>query len=248
MENTAPVGIDEKQNGTVPVAGVLLGRGGRFVTVAVGTTLALGAGVRGVVAMGSATPFPNPATGRVLLDAGVALVAAAAAWSVIATNPRAAAGVVLLLAGWLLPTWGGWSVWPRQVALVAAAPLTAAGAATVLLSWSSMSERRTHRLLELVLGAAGIAVAIGALGYDPFADPACAFRCGHVRPTLAGIVSTRGAVETAAVITLGLVAVAAVQLPRSRASRPVAVAVAAGLVLLAVGASAPLLELSLIHI
>jgi signal transduction histidine kinase len=230
----------------VPAAGVLIGRsGGRLVTVAVGTTLALGAGVRGVVAMGTSTPFPDSSpTGRLLLDAGAALVAAAGVWSVITTNHRAAAGITLLLAGWLLPSWAAWSVWPQGFARVMAttAPLTAAGVAAVLLSWSPMSMDRVRRLQWLVMAAVAVAVTVGALAYDPFADPACRLRCGHVPPVLAGVVSTRGVVLMTAVITLGVLAVAVTALLRSRASRRVAIAMAAVLVVLALVASAPLLH------
>jgi signal transduction histidine kinase len=230
----------------VPAPGVLIGRGGgRLVIVAVGTALALGAGVRGVVAIGRSTPSPdNAPTGRLLLDAGVALVAAAAAWSVITTNPRAAVGVTLLLAGWLLPSSAAWSAWPSELAAVvlSAAPVAAAGGATVVLSWSRLPEERIRPVQWLLAGVAGGAVAVGALGYDPFADPACRLRCGHVSPFLAGLVSTRGVVLATSVITLGVLALAGALLWRSRASRASAVAVAPALGLLAVVASAPLLH------
>jgi signal transduction histidine kinase len=230
----------------VPAAGVLTGRGGgRLVTVAVAAILALGAGVRAVVAVGSATPLANGAsTGRLVLDAGAALVVAVAAWSVVGTNLTAAAGLAVLLAGWLLPSWAAWSVWPHQVALgmFAASPVAVVGAALVVLSWSSVPEHRIRRLLWLVSGAGVVAVGIVALGYDPFSDPACRFRCGQGMPLLAGVVSTRGVVQTASVIGLVVLAVAVSQSTRSRVSRPLVVAVAVALVVLAAVASAPLLQ------
>jgi signal transduction histidine kinase len=244
--NTAPIGFDEQQDGTVPAPGVLIGRGGgRLVPVVVATTLALAAGVRGLVAVVSTTPFPDGArAGWLLVDLGVAVVAAAAAWSVVMTNRRAAVGVTLLLAGWLLPSSAAWSAWPSELAVVvlSAAPVTAAGAAIVVLSWSRLHEERIRLVQWLLAGVAGGTVAVGALGYDPFADPACRLRCGHVLPFLAGLVSTRGVVLATSVITLGVLTLAGGLLWRSRASRASAVAVAAALGLLAVVTSAPLLH------
>src|SRR5215218_1314678 len=134
-------GTAESRMSVVPATGGVAGResAGRLAGALIATTFALAADLGAVLAVVVDPVAPSVIPpGRLLVDAAVASVAAAAAWSVASPRWRVSAGMAVLVAGWLLPTWAGWldRSGTLTVVLLAAAPAMVAGVATVALSWS----------------------------------------------------------------------------------------------------------------
>jgi signal transduction histidine kinase len=224
----------------VPGARVEIGRGGRFAGAAVATALALAAVVRAVLGVVSTVERSTEiSTGRLLGDAVVALVAAAAAWSVSPAHPRVAEGVGLLLGGYLLPSWAAWLTWPAGGAqlLLAAGPLMTAGVAMTVLSWPDQRDSTSWRAVQVTL-----AVVVHLLGYDPFADPACSTDCSHTAPVVGPWLSTRAVVAVAALLTLIAITVVAAGLLTIRVPRVLAWASALALPVLALWTAAPVVD------
>ncbi|MFN0281917.1 MAG: sensor histidine kinase [Kineosporiaceae bacterium] len=128
------------------------------------------------------------------LAAAVAVVGASVLTMAAGRRHRASWGLVLLLAGLVLPAWAGWPGVPAEVAplLLAFAPLTVAGVAAVA----------ADRAPRAVLPLSALAGAMLALGYDPFADLACFETCTARPAPLAALVSTHAAITAAGVMTL----------------------------------------------
>lgn len=136
-----------------------------------------------------------------------AVIAAAAivgaTWALRVDHPYAGVALATTAAGVLLPLWSTWRSVPDVIAtgLLAAAPLAIGGTASVSLGWSSDRPRGPLAASRVAWGLVGAAVLVHLLGYNPFADPGCAWHCAEVRPPLDPLLSTRAVVgvTTAAV-------------------------------------------------
>ena len=167
------------------------GRAGTSTARAVVAGLAVGAALAAWVTLWSpsrdlAVPALHPSwlPALELLAAGSALAAAAAS-----SHPQAAPGLMLIAAAVVLPSWAAWPSLPgaARPILLAAAPLAVAGVAVLAAS----------RPMRVAVVLAGMACGVLALGYDPFADPACWETCAQVRPALRGWLPTSAAVAIA---------------------------------------------------
>src|SRR5215212_10502138 len=191
----------------VPAVGGVVGRqpAGRLVSGLIATTFSVVTAIGAVLAVVGAADAPSGIpTSWLLVHAGLGIVVAAAAWSVSPARRRVAAGMAVLLAGWLLPNWAGslerWA--DVMVVFPAAAPLMVAGVATASLSWSERPPRAIRSALRGTWALVAAAIAVRFLGYDPFADPACKVVCRHASPLIEDWVSTRVAVQVAALLTV----------------------------------------------
>ena len=233
---------DHQQNGTVPAAGVLIDRGGgRLVAVAVATVLALVAGVRGFLALGNPTPLTDAATVGLLLDAGAASVAAAAAWSVSRrTRGPPPASPCCWPDGCCRrgPRGRCGRSGPPSAGRRRSPDSRGGGDGRAVLV--TPPGARTRRLQWLVAGAMAVAVTPVHWRTTRSRTRPAAWGAG-TSPRRWPTSSRRGvAMVLAAVLTLGVLAIAAALLPRARVSRGRVAAVAAALGVLAVVASAPL--------
>jgi signal transduction histidine kinase len=156
------------------------------------------------------------------------LLLAASAWVTAAERPSVSAGIAVASIGLGGTVWAGWTTLPdaAQAVALAIAPLAVAGAAGVGIAWS----RRTMLTPAgaVIIGLVLTAVAVRLAAYDPIADPGCVVTCVHVRPVLAGLVSTRAAFLAAGVLEIAAAAIAVVAL---------ALGLAAGRARLVLGAS-----------
>lgn len=141
---------------------------------------------------------------------------AIAAWVTQLERPRVTTGLSVTMVGLAVPSWAAWDWIP--VALIpllqATAPIAVAGAAHVGLGWASRMGR--PRALAAVYVLAGLGAILMGAGYDPLADPGCAFTCADVDPLAGSLVSSRAAVTATAVLLFVAAAVAALSLARER--------------------------------
>lgn len=129
-----------------------------------------------------------------------------ASWIVRAERPAVVTGLSVMVVGLAVPSWTAWDWLPVDALpfLLAAAPIAVAGAAHISLGW--LSPLRRPRTLVATYVLAGLGVVLIAVGYDPLADPGCAFTCADAQPVASGLLTTRGAVIATAVFQLAAAA------------------------------------------
>jgi signal transduction histidine kinase len=199
--------------------------------------------VAALVALVAAGVAPGPAAADLpllLRSPGMLLLLAtlvAVCWKTAVEHPLRSMALSAVALGWELP---GLAAWPYPSArvsalLLAAAPLACAGAAALGASRRLSTGRRVGLVLAMLFTVADVAVQ--ALGYDPFRDPGCRWTCQSAPAPLYGALSSRSALELAALLTL-LAAVAATGALVDRRTAPASVRLGAvtGLALVTVAA------------
>lgn len=152
------------------------------------------------------------------IQVAAALSLVAGCWMTRRPRSAASAGLALIATGVLVPLWVGWSWLPStvRVAALAAAPLTVAGTAVVVLRWRSHPPPLAVPLGRMVPGAAAASSLLLLLGYDPFTDPRCELICDDVPAVLGGVLTTRSATAIACLCAVAGAVVAAAGILRFR--------------------------------
>ena len=133
-----------------------------------------------------------------------------AAWIVQSDRPGVAIGLSVGICGLVVPSWTAWDWMPAGIVpiLQAASPMAVAGAAHVGVGWLRLVGR-LRAALSTVYVLAAVGAALIASGYNPLADPGCAFTCIDTDPVAASMVTTRMAVLATAALLVVAAAVAA---------------------------------------
>ena len=183
-----------------------------------------------LLAVGYLGPLWLPA---VNLTATMCVLTTAVASRARARGPMG--GLTLMLAALLMPSWAEWPAIPATVAvaLLASSPLLVAGVALVA------RVRRARWALALT----GVACAVLALAYNPFADPACWESCSDVARPLTAWLPTSASITVAALLELAAIGMIGMALVGGRAmtSGAVVAGSAAALAVLAAAATLRLL-------
>ena len=160
---------------------------------------------------------------------GAIAVGVFAAWLGLA-RPYMSGGLLLVLLGWLAPSWADVGTFSQRwrIALLAAGPLVVAGVGLVIAS-SGTARRSRRRWVAATLAVSTAAVAVIAFGYDPFEDPNCQVICSDSPPILRHTLTTSMSIRVAAVLTL---VAAAIVLAEIRYLRPPPSVLAAALLML----------------
>jgi len=153
------------------------------------------------------------------LAALVAMVAAS--WLVHAERPGVAAGLAVMAIGLAVPFWTVWDWVPAGFLpiLLSAGPIAVAGAAHVGLGW--LRPMRRSDVLIASYAVAGLGVALVAVGYDPVADPGCAFTCADADPAARSLLTTRGAITASFVLLMVAAGIGGWAVARERRAPPV---------------------------
>ena len=162
-----------------------------------------------------------------------ALAIVYAAWVIGGWRPPVALGLAAAIAGLLVPTWAAWpTLLPGLRALaIGFAPAAVLGACHVGLGWRPLAGGRILTVIDvMVLTAVGVHV----LGYNPFADPACARTCLPATPAAGALVSTGLAIGVSAGLSVLAALAGAIAIVRDR--RPGAPGIARVGVLVTLGA------------
>ncbi len=189
----------------------------RGMVLAGAGTAALALSVSGLALSGQGLDLAPGFPAWLALFGFAGLVAmAAATWVVLAERPGVATGLSVSLVGLAVPSWAAWDWMPVAMLpiLHAAAPLAVAGAAHVGLGWSRRAGQ--PRFLALVYVLAAAASVLTMVGYDPFADPGCAFTCADADPIAGSLVTTRVTITAAAAFLSAAAAVFAWYLAAQR--------------------------------
>jgi signal transduction histidine kinase len=130
----------------------------------------------------------------------VLVALASASWVVMSERPHVATGLSVTVVGLALPSWAAWDWLPVAMLpiLHAAAPMVVAGAAHVGLGWSLPGGH--VRTLALIYVLATLGSVLISVGYDPLADPGCAFTCADADPVAGSLITTRVTVVVTAVL------------------------------------------------
>jgi len=131
-----------------------------------------------------------------------AAVCVLAAWLTL-PRPFISVGLMLVLLGWLAPSWADVGTFSLRwrVALLAAGPLVVAGVGLVIAA-TGRTRHSPRRWVATALAVPTAAVAVIAFGYDPFEDPNCHAICSDFPPVLRQTLTTSTSIELAAVLTL----------------------------------------------
>ena len=189
----------------------------RAIVLAGAGTSALALSVSGLALSGQGLDLaPGFPAWLALLGFAGLVAMAAATWVVLAERPGVATGLSVSLVGLAVPSWAAWDWMPVAMLpiLHAAAPFAVAGAAHVGLGWSRRAGRRRILAPVYVLAAAGSVLTM--VGYDPFADPGCAFTCADADPIAGSLVTTRFTVTAAAALLSAAAAASAWSIARQR--------------------------------
>ena len=148
-----------------------------------------------------------------------AAVCVVAAWLSLA-RPFVSAGLMLVLLGWLAPSWADVDTFSQRwrVAFLAAGPLVVAGVGLAVAA-TGKAPRSSRRWVTAALAVSTAAVAVIAFGYDPFEDPNCQAICTDFSPVLSQKLTTSRSIELAAVLTLAAAAVVVTEMVRMRPPR-----------------------------
>jgi len=167
----------------------------------------------------------------VVVPTGISAAACVLATWLSLTRPFMSSGLMLVVTGWLAPSWaddGAFS--PRwRVALLAAGPLVVAGVGLVI--GATASPRHSPRRWPVVaLAGSTAAVAVTAFGYNPFEDPNCRVICSASPTVLRQTLATSTSIAVAAALTLVTTAIVVTEILHIRPPRTLVLAASLTLV------------------